>query len=44
MQIRQDNPGVSADECADKCDNLFGMNGVHDEEITDRLCREECNR
>ena len=38
----QDNTDVSVAHCQTKCDALFDLEAGHDEEMTDRLCREEC--
>merc|ERR1712154_416065 len=43
LQIIQDNPGITAEHCADKCDALFEVNAGHDEENTDMICKLECN-
>merc|ERR1711963_576438 len=33
---------VSVEHCATKCDAVFDLNAGHDEEITDKLCKLEC--
>merc|ERR1711963_1052509 len=33
---------VTVDHCATKCDAVFDLNAGHDEEITDKLCKLEC--
>ncbi|XP_076472405.1 uncharacterized protein LOC143301873 [Babylonia areolata] len=40
--IISNNQGISVDNCQTKCDALFDLAAGHDEDITDKLCREEC--
>ncbi|XP_076472631.1 uncharacterized protein LOC143302029 [Babylonia areolata] len=41
QNIMNNNQGISVDDCAAKCDALFDLAAGHDEDITDRLCRDE---
>ncbi|XP_076472628.1 uncharacterized protein LOC143302028 [Babylonia areolata] len=40
--IISNNQGISVDNCQTKCDALFDLAAGHDEDITDRLCRDQC--
>merc|ERR1712042_190986 len=42
-QVVSTNNGISVDDCSTKCDALFDLNAGHDEEMTDKLCHEECS-
>ena len=43
-QIKQDNAGITVEDCTTKCDALFDLAAGHDEEWTDALCRQECGQ
>ena len=36
--------GMSVHDCIDECDSRFDLAAGHDEELTDKLCRVECEQ